>query len=146
MVLAEIMAVTSAMRPRVDVAYCVHALSRRLAKTHNWTVWIAKFWFLLTLMWSMFFPSLIWQFCLQTYISNFNLLILHSLCCINQVLVGSSKSYAFLSHPILVNLFNKVALLILLYSFCFFCFRNLLMMQFLRFGLYGSDSLSIGVL
>ncbi|XP_042000757.1 putative clathrin assembly protein At2g01600 [Salvia splendens] len=36
--LRNIMAVTSAMRPRVDVAYCVHALSRRLAKTHNWTV------------------------------------------------------------------------------------------------------------
>ncbi|XP_041998770.1 putative clathrin assembly protein At2g01600 isoform X1 [Salvia splendens] len=38
MLLAEIMAVTSVMGPRVDVAYCVHALSRRLAKTHNWTV------------------------------------------------------------------------------------------------------------
>lgn len=39
MLLAEIMVATSAMRPRVDVAYCVHALARRLAKTHNWTVW-----------------------------------------------------------------------------------------------------------
>ncbi|XP_070667123.1 putative clathrin assembly protein At2g01600 isoform X3 [Malus domestica] len=26
------------MRPRADVAYCIHALSRRLSKTHNWTV------------------------------------------------------------------------------------------------------------
>ncbi|VFQ79464.1 unnamed protein product [Cuscuta campestris] len=26
------------MRPRADVAYCLHALARRLAKTHNWTV------------------------------------------------------------------------------------------------------------
>ncbi|KAL9148778.1 hypothetical protein ABFS82_12G065600 [Erythranthe guttata] len=36
--LRKIMVATSAMRPRVDVAYCVHALARRLAKTHNWTV------------------------------------------------------------------------------------------------------------
>ncbi|XP_057786277.1 putative clathrin assembly protein At2g01600 [Salvia miltiorrhiza] len=36
--LRKIMAATSAIRSRVDVAYCVHALSRRLAKTHNWTV------------------------------------------------------------------------------------------------------------
>ncbi|CAK9168901.1 unnamed protein product [Ilex paraguariensis] len=28
----------SASRPRADVAYCIHALARRLAKTHNWTV------------------------------------------------------------------------------------------------------------
>ncbi|EYU33130.1 hypothetical protein MIMGU_mgv1a0037701mg, partial [Erythranthe guttata] len=35
--LRKIMVATSAMRPRVDVAYCVHALARRLAKTHNWT-------------------------------------------------------------------------------------------------------------
>uniref|UniRef100_A0A5B7BHS0 ENTH domain-containing protein n=1 Tax=Davidia involucrata TaxID=16924 RepID=A0A5B7BHS0_DAVIN len=28
----------SASRPRVDVAYCIHALARRLAKTHNWAV------------------------------------------------------------------------------------------------------------
>ncbi|KAF5193607.1 Clathrin coat assembly protein [Thalictrum thalictroides] len=28
----------SATRPRADVAYCIHALSRRLAKTHNWAV------------------------------------------------------------------------------------------------------------
>ncbi|KAF9625013.1 hypothetical protein IFM89_017062 [Coptis chinensis] len=28
----------SAARPRADVAYCIHALSRRLAKTHNWAV------------------------------------------------------------------------------------------------------------
>ncbi|RWR90995.1 putative clathrin assembly protein [Cinnamomum micranthum f. kanehirae] len=26
----------SATRPRADVAYCIHALARRLAKTHNW--------------------------------------------------------------------------------------------------------------
>lgn len=36
--LRKIMIATSAMRPRADVAYCIHALSRRLAKTHNWTV------------------------------------------------------------------------------------------------------------
>lgn len=35
---AEILFATSAIRPRADVAYCIHALSRRLAKTHNWTV------------------------------------------------------------------------------------------------------------
>ncbi|KAL8463666.1 hypothetical protein ACS0TY_034352 [Phlomoides rotata] len=34
----KIMLATSAVRPRVDVAYCIHALARRLAKTHNWTV------------------------------------------------------------------------------------------------------------
>ncbi|KAJ3695494.1 hypothetical protein LUZ60_000871 [Juncus effusus] len=28
----------SASRPRADVAYCIHALSRRLAKTRNWAV------------------------------------------------------------------------------------------------------------
>lgn len=34
----KIMAATSAMRPRADVVYCIQALSRRLTKTHNWTV------------------------------------------------------------------------------------------------------------
>ncbi|KAL7228067.1 hypothetical protein ACSBR1_022858 [Camellia fascicularis] len=28
----------SASRPRADVAYCIHALAKRLAKTHNWAV------------------------------------------------------------------------------------------------------------
>ncbi|GMY35802.1 putative clathrin assembly protein At5g35200 [Fagus crenata] len=28
----------SATRPRADVAYCIHGLARRLAKTHNWAV------------------------------------------------------------------------------------------------------------
>ncbi|KAG0479663.1 hypothetical protein HPP92_010311 [Vanilla planifolia] len=28
----------SAARPRADVAYCIHALARRLTKTHNWAV------------------------------------------------------------------------------------------------------------
>ncbi|KAL2233300.1 putative clathrin assembly protein At2g01600 [Sesamum indicum] len=36
--LRKILVATSAMRPRADVAYCIHALARRLAKTHNWTV------------------------------------------------------------------------------------------------------------
>ncbi|KAG8382739.1 hypothetical protein BUALT_Bualt05G0108600 [Buddleja alternifolia] len=36
--LRKILATTSAVRPRADVAYCIHALARRLAKTHNWTV------------------------------------------------------------------------------------------------------------
>ncbi|KAI4373202.1 hypothetical protein MLD38_011355 [Melastoma candidum] len=36
--LRKIAVATSAMRPRADVAYCIHALARRLAKTHNWTV------------------------------------------------------------------------------------------------------------
>ncbi|KAJ4835249.1 hypothetical protein Tsubulata_026679 [Turnera subulata] len=36
--LRKILIATSAIRPRADVAYCIHALSRRLAKTHNWTV------------------------------------------------------------------------------------------------------------
>jgi len=34
----EILFATSAVRPRADVAYCIHALSRRLTKTRNWTV------------------------------------------------------------------------------------------------------------
>ncbi|KAL7168456.1 hypothetical protein ACSBR2_038820 [Camellia fascicularis] len=33
-----IFAAISAMRPRADVAYCIHALARRLSKTHNWAV------------------------------------------------------------------------------------------------------------
>ncbi|XP_022776435.1 putative clathrin assembly protein At2g01600 [Durio zibethinus] len=36
--LRKIFVATSAIRPRADVAYCIHALARRLAKTHNWTV------------------------------------------------------------------------------------------------------------
>ncbi|XP_061338473.1 putative clathrin assembly protein At2g01600 isoform X2 [Gastrolobium bilobum] len=36
--LRKILFATSAARPRADVAYCIHALSRRLAKTRNWTV------------------------------------------------------------------------------------------------------------
>lgn len=35
---AGIFLATSASRPRADVAYCIHALARRIAKTHNWTV------------------------------------------------------------------------------------------------------------
>ncbi|KAK6146754.1 hypothetical protein DH2020_020623 [Rehmannia glutinosa] len=38
MLLAEILVATSAIRPRADVAYCIHAFARRLTKTHNWTV------------------------------------------------------------------------------------------------------------
>ncbi|KAL7149538.1 hypothetical protein ABFS83_05G047900 [Erythranthe nasuta] len=38
MLLAEILVATSSIRPRADVRYCIHALARRLAKTHNWTV------------------------------------------------------------------------------------------------------------
>jgi hypothetical protein len=34
----KILAATSATRPRADVSYCIHALSRRLSKTRNWTV------------------------------------------------------------------------------------------------------------
>jgi hypothetical protein len=36
--LRKILVATSTIRPRADVAYCLHALSRRLAKTRNWTV------------------------------------------------------------------------------------------------------------
>ncbi|OEL24675.1 putative clathrin assembly protein [Dichanthelium oligosanthes] len=36
--LAAIFTATSASRPLADVSYCVHALARRLAKTHNWAV------------------------------------------------------------------------------------------------------------
>jgi len=36
--LAAIFAAISATRPRADVAYCIHALARRLSKTHNWAV------------------------------------------------------------------------------------------------------------
>ncbi|XP_078443855.1 putative clathrin assembly protein At5g57200 isoform X2 [Wolffia australiana] len=34
----KILAATSSVRPPSDVAYCVHKLARRLAKTHSWTV------------------------------------------------------------------------------------------------------------
>ncbi|KAJ9554232.1 hypothetical protein OSB04_018277 [Centaurea solstitialis] len=34
----KILAYTSAIRPRADVQYCLHALARRLAKTRNWTI------------------------------------------------------------------------------------------------------------
>lgn len=34
----EIFDATSVIRPRADVAYCIHALARRLAKTHSWMV------------------------------------------------------------------------------------------------------------
>ncbi|KAL8040002.1 hypothetical protein ABFX02_10G072200 [Erythranthe guttata] len=34
----KIFAAVSINRPRADVAYCIHALSRRLAKTRNWIV------------------------------------------------------------------------------------------------------------
>lgn len=37
-VVSEILIATSAIRPRADVAYCIHALARRLSKTRNWTV------------------------------------------------------------------------------------------------------------
>ena len=33
-----IFSTVSATRPRADVAYCIHALARRLSKTHNWAV------------------------------------------------------------------------------------------------------------
>lgn len=36
--ITEILLATSAVRPRADVAYCLHALARRLEKTRNWTV------------------------------------------------------------------------------------------------------------
>lgn len=36
--LAAIFSAISATRPRADVAYCIHALARRLSKTHNWAV------------------------------------------------------------------------------------------------------------
>ncbi|KAK7273879.1 hypothetical protein RIF29_14943 [Crotalaria pallida] len=36
--LRKILFATSATRARADVAYCIHSLSRRLAKTRNWTV------------------------------------------------------------------------------------------------------------
>lgn len=35
---AEIFSATSVMRQRVDVAYCIHALSKRLSKTESWIV------------------------------------------------------------------------------------------------------------
>ncbi|XP_075657829.1 putative clathrin assembly protein At2g01600 [Castanea sativa] len=36
--LRKILSATTTIQPRADVAYCIHALSRRLAKTRNWTV------------------------------------------------------------------------------------------------------------
>ncbi|XP_065850351.1 putative clathrin assembly protein At5g57200 [Euphorbia lathyris] len=34
----KIFSATSVIRPRADVAYCIHALSKRLSKTRNWIV------------------------------------------------------------------------------------------------------------
>ncbi|ESQ54702.1 hypothetical protein EUTSA_v10024721mg [Eutrema salsugineum] len=34
----KIFSATSVTRPRADVAYCIHALAKRLSKTHNWVV------------------------------------------------------------------------------------------------------------
>ncbi|KAL4586725.1 hypothetical protein LXL04_011369 [Taraxacum kok-saghyz] len=34
----KVLVASSALRPRADVQYCLHALARRLAKTRNWTV------------------------------------------------------------------------------------------------------------
>ncbi|XP_016565202.1 putative clathrin assembly protein At5g57200 isoform X2 [Capsicum annuum] len=36
--IAKILVATSITSPRADVAYCIHALSRRLSKTRNWIV------------------------------------------------------------------------------------------------------------
>ncbi|KAK4343938.1 hypothetical protein RND71_037032 [Anisodus tanguticus] len=36
--ITRIVVATSITRPPADVAYCIHALSRRLSKTHNWIV------------------------------------------------------------------------------------------------------------
>ncbi|KAF5824033.1 putative ANTH domain-containing protein [Helianthus annuus] len=36
--IVEILAATYAIQPRVDVQYSLHVLTRRLAKTRNWTV------------------------------------------------------------------------------------------------------------
>lgn len=47
--LTAIFDAVSASRPHVDVAYCVNALARRLAKTRNWAVCLLitlAFWFL----------------------------------------------------------------------------------------------------
>ena len=40
---AAIFSAISATRPRADVAYCIHALARRLSKTHNWAVGASSF-------------------------------------------------------------------------------------------------------
>ncbi|XP_056859191.1 putative clathrin assembly protein At4g25940 isoform X2 [Raphanus sativus] len=34
----KIFSATSAVRPRADVAFCIHALAKRLSRTHNWVV------------------------------------------------------------------------------------------------------------
>ncbi|KAG2244628.1 hypothetical protein Bca52824_093517 [Brassica carinata] len=34
----KIFSATSVARPRADVAYCIHALAKRLSRTHNWVV------------------------------------------------------------------------------------------------------------
>ncbi|KAJ0095432.1 hypothetical protein Patl1_15476 [Pistacia atlantica] len=41
--LRKILFATSAIRPRADVAYCIHALARRLAKTRNWTLFVGSY-------------------------------------------------------------------------------------------------------
>jgi len=60
---AEILFATSAVRPRADVAYCIHALSRRLAKTRNWTVGLIMIMMMTKFMWSLDWCA-IW-FCLS---------------------------------------------------------------------------------
>lgn len=36
--LSAILGAVSGSRPRADVAYCIHTLTKRLAKTHSWVV------------------------------------------------------------------------------------------------------------
>ena len=53
---SAIFVAVSASRPRADVVYCINALSRRLTKTHNWTVcsWVTL------LSWSITASSFLW--------------------------------------------------------------------------------------
>jgi len=69
-VVSEIFAATSVTRARADVAYCIHALSRRLHKTRNWTVLIDYYSLLCFLItWSLVLSlGLLQQVALKTLI------------------------------------------------------------------------------
>ena len=109
--------------------------------TGRYELWNSVFCWLLF----MFFP-LIWQFCLQTYISNL-IYWFYILC------VASIECWLDLQKPMpfYLMLFWFFCLIRLPFDFVmqilfFLCFRNLLMMQFLRLGLYGCDALPVAVL
>lgn len=72
-VVSEILIATSAIRPRADVAYCIHALARRLSKTRNWTV---RFLFFFPVKFAIFLGVRLLYlddiFCLRNFVGSFS--------------------------------------------------------------------------